>query len=57
MQKNVLIRKFNLYYTATVGAKLKLHRKGSLQKNVLIRKFNLYYTATVGAIFILHRRR
>ena len=28
LQKNVLIRKFTLYYTPTVGAKLKLHRKG-----------------------------
>ena len=27
MQKNVLIRKFNLYYTTTVGANLILHRR------------------------------
>ena len=30
LQKIRLIRKFNLYYTPTVGAKLKLHRKGYL---------------------------
>ena len=55
LQFSLIIRKFSVYYTTTVGANLILHRKG-MQKNVLIRKFNLFKNLGIRTIFILHRK-